>query len=1152
MQIKRLRLLGFKSFVEPTELTIERGLTGIVGPNGCGKSNLLEALRWVMGETSFKSMRASAMDDVIFSGTTNRPSRNVAEVMVTLDNASRSAPAEFNDNDHIEIVRRLERNAGSIYKVNSKDVRARDVKLLFEDAATGARSHALVRQGQIGEIVNAKPEKRRRVLEDAAGIAGLHSRRHEAELRLKAAEANLERLKDIMAELGSQMNALKRQARQTKRYREISNEISRAEAIALHLGWIEVQAHVEHKEQCLREIISEVALATQAETKAMREQAVASEALGPLREEEASRAAVLQRLDVERETIERERASVEQRHSEFSHQQGELDQDMAREHRLIEEAQDHLALLEREIAELITAKEADAAAEEKARTDVEQKANALAEIENALASLTSAIAEHKARERQLRATTAECGNALERYATQSAALERERDQLISRAPDVTTVDGLTERLPMATAVLMKTERANLDADEAYAQAVLDERRARNLANQQDVAVQQLETEAATIRGIIAPPNDAALPAVIDQVKVEPGFEGALGAALGDDLDASLDAEAPAHWRLLGENDAEASLPAGVQPLSAFVEAPIELHRCLTQIGVVNASTAEQLHRVLRPGQRLVTKEGAVWRWDGFVAGVDAPTAAAKRLAGRNRLAQIETYLEEARQAAYKAESALTAANQACETAEKTKTETRQAWRKAQNDETALRDELATAERRTRDVNERLAALTEARSRVHKAISEAQERLNATHADLDSMPTIGGLCDRHDACGAEVAAGRNELAEARALFAGLEQAIRLREERQHSLKTDIALWNRRALSAKQHVENLEARLCSVRAQLVELKAVPEQLAEKRSRLISAVVNAEEQRRIAADKLTHAENDIRERDQALRNMQSALSEVREQRGRAEAHLEDARSRRNEHGRKIADIMNCTPDACLETAGVTAGDKLPNHDQLERKIERLKADRERLGGVNLRAEGELSELSERHKSIEAEQIDLEQAIERIRQGISKLNKEGRRRLLEAFEEVNAHFHRLFTTLFGGGAAELRLVDSEDPLESGLELVARPPGKKPTVLSLLSGGEQALTAMSLIFAVFLTNPSPICVLDEVDAPLDDSNVDRYCNLLDEMIKTTDTKFLVITHHPMTMSRMDRLFGVTMAEKGVSQLVSVDLATAENYREAS
>lgn len=1153
MKISRLRLMGFKSFVEPTELLIEGGLTGVVGPNGCGKSNLLEALRWVMGETSFKSMRASAMEDVIFSGTAHRPARNAAEVMVVLDNAGRSAPAEFNDSDQIEIVRRIERDAGSVYKVNAKDVRARDVKLLFEDAATGARSHALVRQGQIGEIISAKPEKRRRVLEDAAGIAGLHSRRHEAELRLRAAENNIERLQDVLSQLVTQMNGLKRQARQAKRYKEISAEIGRCEAIQLHLEWLAVLSRVEHDESQLREMLKEVALATEAEAKALRLQADAADTVAPLREQEAKCAAALHRLQVELETLDRESARAELRHQELVNLKGEVERDLLREHHLIKEAKDTLLRLEREAEDLTTAGDSDETVESEARQSGDEMAAALAQSEARLAAITTAIAEHQANQRQIETAVAEAERALLRFSEQLEQLDSDRDALLASAPDVAAVTRLNTVLAERTGSLAKTQQAAITAENTLSQAAEAEREATRQAGEQRLALRQLETEVETLRKLVLTSSDMAWPSIVDQVKVDPGYEVALGAALGDDLDAALDRDAPAHWRRIDSEDADTdpSLPDGTIPLAKRVDAPPELGRRLAQVGLVDAAEAEALQKSLRPGQRLVTREGALWRWDGLVTGADAPTAAAKRLAGRNRLIELEAQLADTASASKAAERTARNATDARATAETVQRQAHEAWRQAQAGETEIRDQLSAAERRAREVNEKLAAHAEARAHAETSQAEAKQRLHADRTALQSMEPIDGLRTQQDELRTTVAQQRTQLAEDRAILASLEHKKKLRDDRCAAITVETELWRGRAANAGEHVGKLEDRKSALAREIIELEALPAQLEERRAAIVDAIADAERARRQASDQLANAENEIREREKVLRELQSALSDAREQRARAEAHLEAARARQTDHARQIRETLGCTPDGCLESVGLSRDDELPDREQLDLKFDRLRVDRERLGGVNLRAEHELSEITGRHDSLENERADLEEAIARLRQGIAKLNKEGRRRLLDAFEEVNDHFQKLFTTLFGGGTAELQLIESDDPLESGLELVARPPGKKPTVLSLLSGGEQALTALSLIFAVFLTNPSPICVLDEVDAPLDDANVDRFCTLMEEMAKSTDTRFLVITHHPMTMSRMDRLFGVTMAERGVSQLVSVDLETAESYREA-
>jgi chromosome segregation protein len=1017
VHITRLRLLGFKSFVEPTELLVEPGLTGVVGPNGCGKSNLLEALRWAMGETSYKSMRGAAMEDVIFAGAEGRPGRNMAEVTLFIDNSDRTAPAEFNDSDMLEVTRRIEREAGSVYRVNGKEARARDIRLLFEDAATGARSPALVRQGRIGEIVNAQPQERRRVLEDAAGIAGLHSRRHEAELRLKATEANLARLSDLIGQLASQLQAIKRQARQAQRYREVSAKMREIEALQHHLHWVASCALVEQEEASFQEALAAVAQETKIEGEALRQQAQAAEKLQPLRDEEAARAAVLHRLSVERDALEREEARAKARQAELETRLAQASRDLAREEEHIAEAEGMLRGLDEEGRRLAVASSQEEKQPRKSAATALGEAK-LAELRTELARLTSAIDD------------------------------------------------------------IETSLASAEFDEEEARAGEAKLRAASAAAR--LASQELETELATLIKLLQPAHDWS--PVVEQVKVTPGYEQALGAALGDDLDAASDEKAPAHWRGTASGTADPALPDGATPLSEFVKAPKVLSRRLAQIGVVAAKKGRDLQAKLMPGQRLVSMDGDLWRWDGYSVQAGTASAAGARLMERSRLAALRT-----------------------------ETESVQAQASAA---------LAEYE----------AAVGKAESAGQKTKALRQEAKEA-HAELDRV---------RDAIAAET------------VLEGHEREINLRQERLEAIAAEQELWQKRIANAREQIATLRAREEETSADLERLANFPAEIEQRRSKLLDAIASAERERSKAADDLAVAETALKEREKALREVQEQLAGARETRARSEARLESARERRSDTAKAIRDQLDCAPEACLALANVKEGAALPSLEEVEAKLAKLRGDRERLGGVNLMAEEEEATLGAKLEEMEREKADVEQAIVRLRQGIANLNREGRKRLLEAFDSVNGHFGKLFKTLFGGGSAELKLVDSDDPLESGLEIVATPPGKRSQVLTLLSGGEKALTALALIFAVFLTNPSPICVLDEVDAPLDDANVERFCQLMEEMARSTDTRFLIITHHPLTMSRMSRLFGVTMAERGVSQLVSVDLEGAVRLRDAS
>ncbi len=1151
MKISRLRLLGFKSFVEPTDLVIERGLTGVVGPNGCGKSNLLEALRWVMGETSHKSMRAAAMDDVIFSGTNLRPARNFAEVTMFLDNQERQAPAEFNDHDVIEITRRIEREAGSAYRINGREARARDVKILFEDAATGARSPALVRQGQISEIVNAKPEQRRRILEDAAGVAGLHSRRHEAELRLNAAEGNLGRLTDIMGQLVSQIESLKRQARQARRYKEISGEIRRMEALYHYLLWVDAQDLVTGEERNLTEVLGRLGIAAEAEAKAIRQEAELAEALPPLREEEARRGAALGRLKIEQENFEREAARALDRQRELQSRAQHLTQDITREERLIGEARE---LLQSAAAELETIAAAEAGADEQqeaARTAVDFANAAQSTAEADLLAITHRAAEFRAQRQSLDTQRSERSAAVAKVERQLTALAQQLRDTAARAPDAEKLSSTAEAGQKLAREIAEIEQLAEAAEEKVRDLVAAVTVKREQANKAQLRASELRTERETLAKLLMAGNAEGLPPIAEGLQVSLGYEAALGAALGDDLEAPVSDDASVHWRLIEPASADGALPQDVEPLNHYVKAPPELQRRLRQIGIVEREDGARLQPHLKAGQRLVSREGDLWRWDGFAAAAHGVTPAAQRIAERNRLTDLAT---RERQAAEEADLLTDAEAHAAEqmaAAEAAEKQLRTLWRETQLRLTATRDELTNIERSARETETRMAAIAEAKSVAEDELIDANGRFEEIDTALSLLAEADNFEPQLAEAQSSSATARNALAEAKTHLAALERDRAMRAQRHRALTNERDRWTTRSAGAEQQIATLRERLEAALEELEGMADLPALIDEKRQKLLSSLESSERDRRTAADELAQADAALRAVTQALRLAQGQVGEAREGKARIEAKLEAARGRRQEEARKIREAFQVAPEHCLSLAELKPDTPPPPLTETDRQLTRLKADRERLGGVNLQADEELTVLQTQHETLDTERRDVEEAIAKLRGAIGQLNKEGKKRLAEAFEQVNGHFGRLFTSLFGGGEARLEMLESEDPMEGGLEIIAKPPGKKPATLSLLSGGEQTLTALSLIFAVFLTNPSPICVLDEVDAPLDDANVDRFCKLMEQMAHETDTRFLVITHHPMTMTHMDRLFGVTMAERGISQLVSVDLQTAQSFREA-
>ena len=1177
MYFTKLRLSGFKSFVEPTELSIEPGLTGIVGPNGCGKSNLVEALRWVMGENRVKQMRGGEMDDVIFAGTTARPPRNIAEVSLLVDNATRKAPAAYNEQVEFDIVRRIERGQGSAYRIAGRDVRARDVQLLFADAATGAHSPAMVSQGRISAMIQAKPTDRRVLLEEAAGITGLHSRRHEAELKLKAAEANLARLDDVLTTLDAQHQALKKQARQAARYRNMSDLIRRAEAISLHLAWNNATAQRDAALGRFTEAEAAVAEIAGRAAHAATELANAQSVLPDLRKAEAEAAARLARLGLAREQLDAEEARIQQQLAEIEARLVQIQADEVREQAQAVDAEAAMAKLAAERADLEVAEAgaADAAATldrelNVARADVEaldaalaQATEVVAKTEAELASLNREIGELTGRTARLDARLSETRS--ERARIEAAATEFD--------PQLRTAE---EKVAGSEAAL-SAARAEQESVEIQLRAVQEEENAaREVLRRAEADLARLDAEAAALTAVLKGAAAHDRTPVLDQITVVPGYEAALGAALGEDLAAPLDDDAPVHWRIADSSATGFELPAGAEPLARYVTVPAALARRLSQIGVVeNEAQGSALARVLAQGQRLVSRDGALWRWDGFTMRAGAPSAAATRLAQRNRLDELGGIRTAATAVAEGARTRCAAAQDASKGAQAADRAARDAAQKLYTELASTREAKATLARQAAAEAARIAGLAEQIERLQADLSDHQARLSAASARLVEMPDPTEAREKLVQDRAELGRQRSHLIELESTQLRLTREADSRTRRIAAIAGESTAWAGRLDAARRQLESLLQRQAQTTEERDRHAARPAEIAEERAALLTRLQDAESARHADADRLATAETAVSEADRRLKSVEAEHGTAREERVRCEGAVQQAEHDLQELTGRIRERLDAAPEETLSIGGLEPGDELPSKEQIANRLERLIRERDTMGPVNLRAEQEAEELETQITGMQAEKDDLVQAIARLRQGISSLNREGRERLMTAFETVNKHFQELFVKLFGGGRAHLALAvppppppppgtpegqapavpvepapaHRDDPLEAGLEVYASPPGKKLQNLSLLSGGEQALTALALLFAVFLTNPAPICVLDEVDAPLDDANVDRFCTLLDHISDTTGTRFIVVTHHRLTMARMDRLFGVTMAERGVSQLVSVDLRLAERIK---
>ncbi|HMG48656.1 MAG TPA: chromosome segregation protein SMC [Allosphingosinicella sp.] len=1139
MKVKRLKLSGFKSFVEPAELRVEDGLTGIVGPNGCGKSNVLEAIRWVMGESSPKSMRGGGMDDVIFAGTALRPARDFAEVSLLLERESgdQSGDVAIAPPGEAEVTRRIERGAGSAYRVNGRDVRQKDVALLFADAATGAHSPALVSQGKISAVIAAKPTERRLMLEEAAGIAGLHVRRKDAEQKLRATEANLIRLDEILAEMELRGLALKRQARAAERYRKLSDQIRIAEARLIFARWREAaeaaetaRTEAEAAEQAVARAAEAQRAAAAWQTRAATDLADKRKAAEAARERAAALGHKLAALRAERDGVRRRIAELDERRRTLA-------ADRTREEALRADAAAAIARLGEELA-AIAARLADAESR-RGTIDVRtvEAEDAARAADTALGKARAVQAAEQAEARVALAALDAAGQKRERAEAEAGRIAGQLTGLGGDAELMAGLQAARTRREAAEAALERAGEAIGGAEAARQQAAAARDEAESEAASARAALSALQSEAqALLKAVETSGGDRA----INHVRAAPGYERALAAALGEDLDAALSGDGPRRWAGAAPQPGDPALPAGLAALADHVEAPPALHRRLRQVAVAQRDEGA----ALAVGQRLVTTDGRLRRWDGYVAtGMGA--AAAERLIRVNRLAEIETALPAAAAAVAAAECAtgdahgkLQAAREAADAARRAEAEAGAAIREAGREEDAAAVEMERLELRRTGLGERAALAAADLADAERALAEAGSVASTLPDAAATEAEVAGL--RAAAEQAQAA-----LAEIRAEAATHASAVGADKQRAEAAQKEQADWRARAAEA-------EARHAAFGRRIGEAEDEARQLAEAPAALDLEIEALTSESTSAAEAAQAAAADERAGEEALKETEARLAEAgevqaaaREARAGAAARAEAQDARREEMARISADRFECPPPLLPETAGFKQ-EGIDAVAQESARLERQVQERERIGPVNLVAESELNELEASRLASQAEREELGQAIHRLRGSIGSLNREGRARLLAAFQNVDRHFRSLFTTLFEGGQAHLELVESDDPLEAGLEIMAQPPGKRLATLTLLSGGEQALTAIALIFALFLTNPAPICVLDEVDAPLDDANIERFCDLLDRMTGETETRYLIVTHNAVTMSRMHRLFGVTMIEKGVSRLVSVDLGGAE------
>ena len=1154
VQFTKLRLHGFKSFVEKTDLEIGTGLTGIVGPNGCGKSNLVEALRWTMGENSSKRMRGGSrsMDEVIFSGTERRPARNTAEVSLILDNTKRTAPASFSESDEIEVTRKIEREHGSGYRVNGKPVRARDVQLLFADISCGAGSPFLVSQGKVTNMIQAKPRERRMILEEAAGITGLYARRHEAELRLRATDANLGRVDDLMAGMQSRLDDLKKQARQATRYRNLSAQIRQLEVMIASLEWRRAHEKLTDIQRTFDETESTVADRLSTVTQLNMTQNVQAEDLPGLREQDAEMAAGLQALNVALQRLEDESERLTAQREEAQAQLAQTGRDRDHEQQTLGENTTILEKLESEEASILANQEQEDTELERrteARTEKQEHVNTLEEV------YTGLMEEHTTDRARKQSREQQDTQDQQRRESIRNRLEDVKQQLQNKKAAQEN-DNAAPALRTEITTLEETA-ASLHEQVAVLEDAMESTRAAQQMSRQELQsaenkLSKIETEIETLESIVMVDAEEGFRPVFEDIQTDEGFELALSRALGDTLMASSNSDAPIAWQ---KRDIEMpALPAGVEALTPHIKAPDVLKIALSQIGLVNSEAqGNEMAAQLKVGQSLVSREGAFWRWDGLTIRISASDRHAVQLQHKNRLADLQKKLPGA-------EADVEAVKDIQITAESEFSETKETLSTHQR-------ELQDCDQSLRRKRAELTHAVEAQSGRQAELAKLEEAISIAEADLvvledriaENAAALASFDDAKFAAQQEkIDEARNTLTEAReqlndaiTAFEVSKQEQGRRQARLHAIVDERVNLQNRCIRARERNKELDEREEQLKIKIEDLKQRPVEIRTQSEELLSKIGEKETERAVVSDKLATVESELADTTKALKEAEALLSESKEARAHAHATVSERQSHMDEVRQYIQEHFSMSPEELAAEASLSE-ESMPDLENLKEKKEKSVRSRDMIGPVNLRADIEAEEMEKQFTEIMSEKNDLVEAVEELRAGIETLNKEARERLNTAFDRVNEHFREMFGRLFSGGKAHLELIESDDPLEAGLEIFAQPPGKALQSLSLLSGGEQTLTAIALIFAIFMTNPAPICVLDEVDAPLDDANVDRFCDLLDEFADKGDTRFLLITHHRLTMARMDRLYGVTMSEKGVSQLVSVDLNQQLDFLEAA
>ena len=1141
MKFQSVRISGFKSFLEPTEIQMNRGLTGVVGPNGCGKSNIVEAIKWIMGENSARQMRGDGMDDVIFSGTNERPSRNFAEVSIKLDNSEKKAPAIFNHYDEIEITRKIEREKGSVYRVNGKQVRARDIQLIFADNGTGARSSGIVGQGRIAQIIDSNPEDRRVILEEAANIKGLHSRRHEAELKLKGASDNLDRLSDIEQTYKEQLIELEKQGRKAARYRSVGERIRKAEATLFFNLMNNAKKEANDLDIQLKNANENVSQGQIKVAEHTKSQLHLANKIPDLKKDEAEKAAILQTLNITKIKLDEEKSSAQNALQNIINQINLINNDIARESEIKEDAKKSLSNLLTEEKNLKEDSENFSTKITKA-TDLVKKLRSISDAaDDKLSTITSEIYSIKSDKSDLEKRIKNLKQKIEVTQNQLANFNIEDDKNRFKLDKEKIIN------------LKKLIQENNQLNDGYnVELEKLEKLETRLVEEKNTAVfefNKVNLEFDSLSTLLGRDtlNSNTLEKSIGNIN---NLEEAIGSVLGETLLAPIlsddqSTENTTYWRDDFKTISTASLPESVIPIVTKITKSSILDTALKGVGIVdNKEIAFKLQKELTFGQALTTPSGGLWRWDGFVQPQGVQNSYSERLQQIARLRLLQNKLPSLKEKQSLSEKRL---EECFNNIKKYKDDLANLQVKL----SSLISESNELELQNTKVESKLLSSEALIKELKNTERMSLEELSELEKEFNNSLNLPSLLAEELKVRNNADQSRNELTDAMAAEQQIKSEESFKSRNLIQLGHQKENWKVREEEAKTRLISLEERLKASQDEKNRLSTLPESFEKKEAELNTKIEEAISNRNIAADQLVKNETSLNDADKLVREAEKAVSTLREEMIKIEALLNLSKAKIQNIEDRVFEKLKIKSTELNKFINTKEEDQpIKSIEILEKTLQRLLNERETLGAVNLRAEDEMNEMLNKIEVMSKERVDLEEAIAKLRSGIFELNKEGRQRLKESFEEVNENFKQLFQKLFGGGNAELRLVGNEDPLQAGLEVLASPPGKKMQLLSLLSGGEQALTAISLIFSVFLCNPAPICILDEVDAPLDDTNVGRFCDLLNQIVDETNTYFMVITHHRLTMAKMDRLFGVTMEQKGISKLVSVDLEQASRIRD--